>query len=712
MNARLKLFFLVNLSRQKIGSDRGFALPIALMVGLVILVVGATMIIRAQGDQSKIIAQTTSNKAMAIAEAGATRYVDFLNNNRGLIPYDSCAVVNTETGACADDTASTTTTATWVTANSAVGKLTGIGTGTSPQPVGGTTSCSSSAGGGGTPPPSYQTVDSTTISNTWANAASSGNSSGWRNLPNEQNPEGQYRLVSYKVDRTGNWADPNNPPSNFSATLVVEGRVNVSGTGADAINTGKARVAFTIPVTASTVTGGGSSSGGGFPGLWAQNFNFGNNNSANAQVWDSSACNSGTAMPDAQILNYTNNKNGQNVFPSNPLVLASGVTDTPQANNGNNQLYNGSVYRASSSAANPLPKVMKSQAFPSLPNGGTFPTNSTPALVYGPRTTLTGTITENPSVACSSLSSVTFPRSGDVSSTNVAYNGDANDSGTYVYRCSGGMSIGGSDVTLGRTGKETLIFYVNGTFNASANGGVFPVKNSTSNTWSRGVFYVRNDAQVKANGNVGRLLAPFALQFYVYNSGNMNPGFDMGGNGSLYAFVFAPTSIGLSKGTEDLAGALWIKSYEVDGNNKVWQAIFDDTQLMVDLPDGGNVTTYNLDGQPSSWQRASLDTVTVPSVPTGITGTSAVQPSISWTANSTGATPNYYTLFRCQTTSANGTCTPGTPVKAYKQGSSNYSYAESFQPTASQRKFCYAATASNAGGDSARSSVVCGADKT
>ena len=273
--------------------------------------------------------------------------------------------------------------------------------------------------------------------------------------------------------------------------------------------------------------------------------------------------------------------------------------------------------------------------------------------------------------------------------------------------------IGGSDVTLGRTGKETLIFYVNGTFNASANGGVFPVKNSTSNTWSRGVFYVKNDAQVKANGNVGRLLAPFALQFYVYNSGNMNPGFDMGGNGSLYAFVFAPTSIGLSKGTEDLGGALWIKSYEVDGNNKVWQAIFDDTQLMVDLPDGGNVTTYNLGGQPSSWQRASLDTVAVPSVPTGITGTSAVQPSIYWTANSTGATPNYYTLFRCQTTSANSTCTPGTPVKAYKTPpTSGTPYVESYSPTASARKFCYAATASNAGGDSAKSSVVCGVDKT
>jgi hypothetical protein len=526
-------------------------------------------------------------------------------------------------------------------------------------------------------------------------------------------------LVSYKVDRTGNWADPNNPPSNFSATLVVEGRVNVSGTGTDAINTGKARVAFTIPVTASTVTGGGSSSsGGGFPGLWAQKFSFTTNTSVNGQVWDSSDCLSGgTAMPDDNILNWTSQD--INVFPSNPLVLASGVTDDPQANNGNKKLYNGTVYRSSKSSANPIPKVMKSQAFPSLPNNGTYPDTSTSnssklKLVYGPKTTQTGTVTEN-SLGCSTVAGDTiFPRTTDVDSTNTAY-ASASPSATYVYRCNGAFSVSsdnGHPINLGRTGKETIIFYVNGAMSASGGGSLVPVKDSSTNNWTRGIFYVKDDLMIKANGNSGRLLAPHALQFYVYNSIARNPGYDMGGNGSVYGFVFAPTSIGLQKGTEDFSGALWIKSYEAGGNNKVWQAIFDDTQLMVDLPDGGNVTTYNLDGQPSSWQRTSLDTVTVPSVPTGITGTSAVQPSISWPANSTGTTPNYYTLFRCQTTSANGTCTPGTPVKAYKQGSSNYSYAESFQPTASQRKFCYAATASNAGGDSARSSVVCGADKT
>jgi hypothetical protein len=527
--------------------------------------------------------------------------------------------------------------------------------------------------------------------------------------------------VAYKVDRTGNWADPNNPPSNFSATLVVEGRVNVSGTGTDTINTGKARVAFTIPVTASTVTGGGgSSSSSNFPGLWAQNFTFTNNASANAQVWDSSACNSGTAMPDAQILNHTSQNT--NVFPNNPLVLDSGVTDTPKANNGNKKLYNGSVYRTSSSAANPLPKVMKSQAFPSLPNGGTFPTTSTNALVYGPKTTQTGTITENPLSSCDfSSSATTFPQQGDKDSTNtITYSTSATytsaqQSATYVYRCSGQFKVGGSDITLGRSnnnGNEKLIFYVNGMLDSGGDGVFVPNKGASTNTWTKSVFYINNVLLVKANGNVGRLLAPSALQFYVYNTGGTLPGVDVGGNGGLYAFVFAPTSKAVQKGTTDTSGALWVKWLETNGNNKNWQAIFGDSDLMVDLPDGGNVTTYNLDGQPSSWQRASLDTVTVPSVPTGITSTSAVQPSISWSANSTGATPNYYTLFRCQTTSANGTCTPGTPVKAYKQGSSTYSYAESFQPTASQRKFCYAATASNAGGDSARSSVVCGADKT
>ena len=73
MNVRLKLFFLTNLSRQKIASDRGFALPMTLMVGMVILVVGATMIIRAQGDQSKVISQKAKTVANAAAETGMTR---------------------------------------------------------------------------------------------------------------------------------------------------------------------------------------------------------------------------------------------------------------------------------------------------------------------------------------------------------------------------------------------------------------------------------------------------------------------------------------------------------------------------------------------------------------------------------------------------------------------------------------------------------------
>ena len=616
MNTRFKLFLINYLNQRRVSRDSGFALPMAIMVGACIIVVGLAVVIQAQGNKSNVTSQVTSSKAMAIAESGATQVTNFLNNNRGLIPYSACVTQNTD-GSCGD----TNTVKSWYGAG-----LTTSGSSTSipniaPSPAtaspspSASPSCSTS-GSSTSLPSNYQQVSTSTIAS-WANSTATGSSSGWKDSADGL---GQYRLVSYRTykDASASSAmnpDTDAPTSAVTAKLIVEGRVNQSGSGAsatDGSNGGKARVEITIPVTATTGSGAApSASSANFPGLWAKSFNFGNNNSANAQVWDSSNCGTGnTAMSDARILDYTSQN--INVLPSNPLTLASGVTDTAKANNGNKKLYDGTVYRTSNSVDNPLPKVMKSQDFPSLPNGGRYPSSSTPALVYGPNTTTTGTVTEN-SLDCSSLSSVTFPRAAgqggatvaDKSSANVAYSSNSNDSGTYVYRCTGGMSIGGSDVTLGRTGKETLVFYVNGTFNASANGGVFPVQGT--GTWSRGVFYVKNDAQVKANGNVGRLLAPFALQFYVYNSGNMNPGFDMGGNGSLYAFVFAPTSIGLSKGTEDLGGALWIKSYEVDGNNKVWQAIFDDTQLMVDLPDSTPYTTYNLGGSPTAWKRVSTN---------------------------------------------------------------------------------------------------------
>ncbi|MEB3191515.1 MAG: hypothetical protein VKL42_14330 [Snowella sp.] len=601
MNTRFKFALIRHLNSDR---HQGFALPMAMMVGLVILVVGATLIIRAQSDQSKVVAQTTTSKAAAIAEAGAAQYINFLNNNRGLIPYPSCVTSDSTTGACTDGSGVKS----WYQATN-IPNIVASPSASSPSPSS-SPSCTNS-GSNVSLPANYQTYTASDIQTTWANSTGTGTGTGWRDLGNGA---GQYRIVAYKTYTDTSASTLMNPSTDQPTAvrrgrLIVEGRVNQSGTGATATTdqgrTGIARLEFTIPVTATTTNGSSPSSSTttNFPGLWAQNFNFGNNNSANAQVWDSSACSSGTAMPDARILNYTSLT--RNVFPDNPLTLASGVTDTATANNGNKQLYDGSVYRTSNSVANPVPKVTVNQAFPSLPNNGTYPTTSTPALVYGPRTTQTGTVQEN-SLDCSSLSNVTFPRAGDKDTTNTTYGATGQSSTpTYVYRCSGGMSIGDSAVTLGRLGTETLVFYVNGTFNASANGGVFPVQGT--NSWSRGVFYVKNDAQIKANGNVGRLLAPDALQFYVYNSGNMNPGFDMGGNGSLYAFIFAPTSIGLSKGTEDLSGALWIKSYEVDGNNKVWQSIFDDSRLMVTLPNTGSVTTYQLDGSPNQWRRVEAN---------------------------------------------------------------------------------------------------------
>jgi Tfp pilus assembly protein PilX len=642
MNARLKLFFLANLSRQKIGSDRGFALPIALMVGLVILVVGATMIIRAQGDQSKIIAQTTSNKAMAVAEAGATRYVDFLNNNRGLIPYSACVTQDATTGACSD----TSSVKSWYGAGlttpgsstTSIPNIVPSPSNASPSPSASPSCSTSTSGSSASLPSNYQSpsTSSSTIA-TWSNSTNSGISSGWRNVDLNDGSKGQYRLVSYRTykDASASSAmspDTDAPTTVASARLIVEGRVNQSGSGAsatDGSNGGKARVEITIPVTATSSSGASPSpSSSNFPGLWAQDFvKFSSGNtSSNAYVWNSNTCITPNGSP---LLASNVAQTSSNPLPTLPLTLASGVTDTANANNGNKQLYQGTQYNINyqpnkniyannntvKDLANiPLQPESKKQAFPSLPNNGTFPNSSTPALVYGPNTTQTVSIQENSN--CDISADRTFPRAGDKDSTNTitSYSSSATytesqKSLTYVYRCSGGFSVGGSNVKLGRSnndGKEKLIFYVNGTFNAGADG-TLDVNKGTGNTWTKSVFYVNNDLLVKANGNVGRLLAPDALQFYVYNSGNKNPGVDVGGNGGLFAFVFAPTSITLQKGTTDTAGALWVKSLESNGNNKNWQSIFGDSNLMVDLPDDSSYTTYNLDGSPTAWKRVQAN---------------------------------------------------------------------------------------------------------
>ncbi|MBE5229521.1 MAG: hypothetical protein INR81_10570 [Microcystis aeruginosa PMC 728.11] len=85
MNNRLYLHLMAN-------KEKGFALPLAVLIGLILMVTGITMIMRAQGDQSKVIAQKVRADALRSSEVGVARVQDLLNSVRVMATVNShCA---------------------------------------------------------------------------------------------------------------------------------------------------------------------------------------------------------------------------------------------------------------------------------------------------------------------------------------------------------------------------------------------------------------------------------------------------------------------------------------------------------------------------------------------------------------------------------------------------------------------------------------------
>lgn len=81
MKNRLCLHLMAN-------KEKGFALPLAVLIGLIMMGTGMTMIIRAQGDQSKVIAQNARADGLRSSEAGVTRVQDLLNSVRVMAMFN------------------------------------------------------------------------------------------------------------------------------------------------------------------------------------------------------------------------------------------------------------------------------------------------------------------------------------------------------------------------------------------------------------------------------------------------------------------------------------------------------------------------------------------------------------------------------------------------------------------------------------------------
>jgi hypothetical protein len=76
MNKKLKI------ALRSCSSEQGFAIPVAVGIGLVMLLVGVTMIIRSQGDQVTASAQKATARSLNAAEAGITRVQSVMNTYR------------------------------------------------------------------------------------------------------------------------------------------------------------------------------------------------------------------------------------------------------------------------------------------------------------------------------------------------------------------------------------------------------------------------------------------------------------------------------------------------------------------------------------------------------------------------------------------------------------------------------------------------------
>lgn len=94
MIKKLNIFLRLN------SNEQGFAIPIALGLGLVMILVGTTMLVRSQGDQINGSLQKNTAQSLSIAEAGVTNVQRFLNKNRSFatINFPWSSYVSNTTG--------------------------------------------------------------------------------------------------------------------------------------------------------------------------------------------------------------------------------------------------------------------------------------------------------------------------------------------------------------------------------------------------------------------------------------------------------------------------------------------------------------------------------------------------------------------------------------------------------------------------------------
>lgn len=238
-------------------SEQGFAIPIVMGLGLVMILISTMMILRSQSERVTASAQTATNRALSAAETGITRYQSLINNNRAIATYPDCVGNRDSSGNCPD----TNNTTSWANATAIPPAITASAI----------TSCSS---GGDV--------------NAVKAASQNIGPQSWQNVSSDSDPSlGQYRLVSYFYPAPGTTGTAGVAPG--SGQLTVEGRVNQVGSSTSAsstVGTATTRLQVNIPVQQGNITGIP------FPGMWVKSSLSTGNTQANILV----PCNSNPSV--------------------------------------------------------------------------------------------------------------------------------------------------------------------------------------------------------------------------------------------------------------------------------------------------------------------------------------------------------------------------------------------------------------------------------
>jgi hypothetical protein len=241
MNTRFKFLLINYLSRYKLARNSGFALPMAIMVGACIVIVGMAVVIQAQSNQSKVVSQVAKAQSMNAAETGLERMkAIFADPNTRMMALYSRGEWSSMLNS--DGTASDSALATTLNAVSGAGSSGAV--------------CST---GSPSPSPSPALSSSTLTNLAKLKSLASAGSSTYEPIDSKNS----YRLVSYEYAGSG---IPNRLPGVGGVALgrmVIEGKSTAGGESTS-------RVMVDIPISGEATIAGGSSipSGTVAPGLW------------------------------------------------------------------------------------------------------------------------------------------------------------------------------------------------------------------------------------------------------------------------------------------------------------------------------------------------------------------------------------------------------------------------------------------------------------